>query len=137
MVDVERTVETSARLTWAGIAVKLEAPMLPANRAAERLRDGKFHPPLHVFRGDEPALGHEHKRGRGVVAGLLVEQAREFSIDLIEEEEDLNHIRGRDVWLVEGKDLAILEGDLEVFLARRDEKRAGFPAEREHLEGGL
>src|SRR6185437_12285830 len=97
MVDVERTVEASARLNWAGIAVKLEAPVLPANRAAERLRNGKFHASLHVFRGDEPALGHEHERGGGVVARLLVEQAREVSVDLIEEEEDLNHIGGRDV----------------------------------------
>src|SRR5262245_38223549 len=129
MVDVERTVESCARLNWAAIAVKLEAPMLPANRATERLSDGKFYPPLHVFRGDQPALGHEHERGSGVVAGLLVEQAREFSVDLIEEEEDLNHIGRRDVRLVKGEDLTILEGDLEVFLARRDKKRASFPAE--------
>jgi hypothetical protein len=39
--------------------------------------------------------------------------------------------------LIKGDDLTILKGDPQMLLTGGDEKRAGFPTEREHLQRGL
>jgi hypothetical protein len=68
---------------------------------------------------------------------VLAQQSREFGVDHIEEKEDLNHVGRGDVRLIEGENLAIVESNLEVFVAGGDKKHASFSAEREHLERGL